>query len=207
MPFETTHNKIEIVYELPAKYCKKGVHTEQDLFELFKDVKKSYTHLSTFEIKAPIEKSFFTTTTYTKKYKPITNFITNFKQFLEHATGLKDFDELTLTKKGDVLDLGIDSISIDLDLSSVRNNVYDWDKGRDGSCEGCKHYKQHKTLAPHRPYTTYYCNTFDKEIRDVKDLFKKNKKQCTTYSPQRTNANGKPAKTLRELVDEFVEES
>jgi hypothetical protein len=99
------------------------VETEQQLAEVFSDMKKCYDRFS----------SQFRIT------NPNGEVIDNFKKFLNIA--IEEKSSVVLTGNGDIGGLVVKDASLEYDLSLVSALTRNWDQYRDGSCLSChNHY-------------------------------------------------------------------
>jgi len=110
----------------------------------------------------------------------------NFREVLEASVG-KDSVSILVTGSGDVGGLVIKDTSLEYDLSAISAVTRFWDINRDGSCHACK--EQVRVIG----MDSYWeCNT-GKEY---------GRKDCLDHKAIKQNSEGKPARKLKELIEE-----
>ncbi len=151
------------------------VRTEQELLEVFGDLKKEYSELSrSFEISTPAGES-----------------IEDFKQFLRYS--IQEGSSVLLNGNGDVGGFVLKNASLEYDLSSVKNLTKYWDNNLDDSCLGC-HNLGRESFA--RDENEWYCAS------DIKPM---DWSDCSKYEPKVKNSEGGVARKLQEIISEAVD--
>jgi hypothetical protein len=155
------------------------VETEQQLLEVFRELKESYF-----------------------------KFNQGFRIFMLNSSPVKDLEHflrlavrgqsVVLTGSGDIGGLAIQSASLEYNLSPVGALTRAWDVYRDGSCIGCSHSFYRNVGGD----AELACKVMDPLWRqslpvDVCD-------ECPEYKALAKNSEGKPARKLNELILEAV---
>ena len=157
------------------------VETEQELLEVFADLKEQYSRLSSnFKI-------------FTARGRQIRSF----RDFLRYATRddnkkYRDNDEgelVILRGSGDISGLVVKNASLEYDLSQVEELTRLWDDYRDNTCNSCQNLGK-------APEEDAFCN--DRTISKPREL----RFSSACYRPLRKNSEGKAARKLDELVEE-----
>ncbi len=151
------------------------VRTEQELLEVFGDLKKEYSKLNqSFEISTPTGES-----------------IKDFKQFLQYS--IQKGSSVLLNGSGDVGGFVVKDASLEYDLSSVENLTKEWNDDREGSCFGC-HKIGRKFVS--QDEGEWYCALGIERISWL---------DCSKYDPIVKNSEGKAARKLQEIIYEAVD--
>ncbi len=159
------------------------VKTEEELLQTFADLRENYTKLS---------QNFSMTYLDGKK-------VENFKQFLRIAT----MDTVTghlsptvvLNGSGDIGGLVVKDASLEYNLSLVSAAVQYWDIYRDGYCNSCRNRVD-------------IMRAYGDDGRDFRCGVGEstNTGECPQYKAYRQNAQGKTARTLKELFAEATKD-
>ncbi len=150
------------------------VETEEQLMEVFSDLKKHFeTFTSNFKFTSPDKKA-----------------VESFRQFLEIATAIDGKPTVVLTGSGNIGGLVVNDASLEYDLSSVSALTKYWDTYRDGTCHSC-HKIGREFLS--QDESRWYCAI------DIKPM---KWHDCPSYDAHRKNSQGKAARTLAILVAE-----
>jgi len=148
--------------------------TEQELLEVFADLREQYSNFSqSFRISTPTGEP-----------------IEDFERFLQHS--IQEGSFVVLSGSGDVGGLVIQNASLEYDLSSVGKLTRYWDIHRGGSCHSC-HKIGRETHSQNEG--KWYC-TLGVEPMKWND--------CSKYDPLVRNSEGKAARKLHEIISEAI---
>ena len=107
------------------------IKTEQELLQVFADLKKEYSKLNqSFEMHTPRGES-----------------IESFEHFLQHS--VQEESSLVLNGSGDIGGIVVQDAFLEYDLSSLGDLTKFWDIYRDGSCHSCLNQVRVKSMDPH----------------------------------------------------------
>ena len=150
------------------------VDTEEQLLEVFEDLKKEYQKLF----------QHFTIST------PNNEIITSFKQLLKYATNTTYLDkkkEVILNGSGDIGGgIIVNTASVEYDLLDIGQITRYWDQRREGTCMSC---------------TKRVRDNIEQEW-DCGIGVRYGTKNCSKYTPFVTNSKGERASALEELIEE-----
>jgi hypothetical protein len=116
--------------------------------------------------------------------------VETFKNFLTYALK-KSYLKLKCIKNVSDLDI-IDEIA-EFDLSDLRLLTWDWNKKRDGTCPGCTNSES--------KLVQYGLTQVTCKIMEIG----KRKSICPSYDAKLKNAEGKPARRLEKIVEEYID--
>ena len=151
------------------------VETEQELLQVFTDLKEQYTRFNkTFKI-------------FTQTGEPLTDF----EHFLKLA--VQEKQAVVLTGSGDIGGLVVQNASLEYDLSPVGDLTKFWDIYQNGSCHSCRNH----TYEQIGMEMENSCIVFGRE--------KMNWHDCQRYDAKRKNSEGKAARKLNLLVLEAIQ--
>jgi hypothetical protein len=152
------------------------VETEQQILEVFADLRQQYQKLSkNFRISLPEGGA-----------------IKDFSDFLRHSTQRDQF--VRLNGSGYIEGLIVNDASLEYDLSEVGKLITYWDIRRDGSCHSCHNLgREHDSLGGGE----WYCSI---NINPMKWS------NCPKYDSIVKNSKGEPARNLDELILDAIKE-
>ena len=165
------------------------IETEEELTAVLKDMNKIFTDF---------QKGFIIKDNENEE-------ITSFKDFIEYAVnkplGLKS-PLITLEGSGNIGGIEIKNGLIQYNLNKARI-MNQWNKNRSGACYGCKNIRRYFVA---HDETQLFCKYDKIENSYVRNPFsiRKNKDSCSEYDPKAKNSEGKPAKTIEEIILQVI---
>lgn len=176
-----------------------NINTEEQVISLFEELKRDYQRLRDYCPSAKLEvlrergeRDYVQKRTLAKDYAEVLKAI---------AAGEVDYHHPLGFIFGEPLAEFLPRMIV-YDLSEATGVIHDWDRQiREGvGCYTCNHYVQ-----PSSPSSGFFANDDTApECKKDQKLFSPN---CLNYDPCKKNGEGKLARPIQELIEEFLQKS